>query len=57
MIEIETIHPTALPFPSDEKIFHFCDEEGYFIGEPSSYDDFIKEIKSISGVNEELMGK
>jgi hypothetical protein len=56
MIDIEKIKPIKLPFSEDEKIFYFADEEGNPVGEPYSYNDFLKQIKSISGVNEDLMG-
>lgn len=57
MNEIEPITPLPLPFSMDEKIFVPTDEEGNRIGENYSYNDWLKEIDNISGINEELMGK
>jgi hypothetical protein len=54
--EIEPINPVPTSFALDDKIFNICDEEGNQIGEPYSYNDHIKKIKSISGVNPDLMG-
>lgn len=45
-----------LPFNTSDKIFSVTDENGNIIGDKYSYDDFIQEIKDISGVNPELLG-
>ena len=55
--EIIQINPPNLPFSCDAKIFNTTDDEGEIIGEPYSYNDFIKEIEDIWGVNEDLLGK
>jgi len=50
--EIQMMIPAPLPFSVDKKIFFITDEEtGETIGEPYSYNDFIQNIKDISGVN------
>jgi len=55
--EILQIIPPNTPFSLEEKIFYSCDEDGEPIGEPYSYNDFIKKIEDISGVNPEFLGK
>lgn len=57
MNEILEIIPAPLPFKTSDKIFHNHDEEGNPIGDPYSFDDEIKFLNDISGVNEELLGK
>ncbi len=57
MDEIIPIIPPPIPFKLDEKIFQYVDDEGNQIGEPYSYNDWIKQIEAISGVNEELLGR
>jgi hypothetical protein len=57
MDEIISIIPSPIPFKLDEKIFHYTDDKGNQIGEPYSYNDWIKQIEAISGVNEELLGR
>lgn len=54
--EIIPITYFHLPFSLDEKIFQCVDDEGESIGDPYSYKDCIKELKNISGVNQELLG-
>lgn len=55
--EIQFIIPPALPYSLDEKIFNHIDQEtGGIYGDPYSYNDWISEIKNISGVNEDLCG-
>ena len=57
MDEIQEIIPPALPFSLDKKIFQCTDPEtGEIIGEKYSYNDWLQEIKNISGVNEDLLG-
>lgn len=56
MDEIQPIIPSPFPFDVNDKIFSCTDDEGNIIGEPYSYNDFIQEIKDISGINEELLG-
>lgn len=57
--EIEKINPIPLPFDLNDKIFRKCVCEDY----PDcgcgleSYNDGIKNLLNISGVNEELLGK
>ncbi len=55
--EILPIEPIPLPFELDAKIFQASDENGEPIGELYSYNDFIKKIVDISGVNPEFLGK
>lgn len=55
--EILGINSLPLPYKLDAKIFHNFDEDGNIIGEPFSYNDMIKEIENISGVNIDLLGK
>ncbi len=50
------ITPPHLPFSLDEKVFQVYDEDGEPIGQPHSYNDFIKQINNISGVNPDLLG-
>jgi len=57
MDEIIEITPASLPYDLDEKIFVNCDEHGIPIGQPYSYNDYLKFIESISGVNEEFLGE
>lgn len=57
LYEIEKITPLPLPFDENEKIFNFTDDEGNLIGEPYSYNDWLKMITDISGVSEDLMGE
>jgi len=52
--EIEPIRPIPLPFSLDDKIFKCVDEEGNIIGKDYSYNDWLKKLESISGVNKEL---
>lgn len=55
--DILEIFAQPLPFDPDAKIFHHFDEEtGEEISPPSSYNDFLKQIIDISGINEELLG-
>lgn len=51
-----TIDPLPLPFNAYDKIFYCNDAEGNKIGEPYSYNDFMQQIKDMSGVSPELMG-
>lgn len=52
------IKPWPLPFDPDAKIFRDVDEEtGESLGEPYSYNDWLKLVESISGVNPEFLGK
>jgi hypothetical protein len=54
--DIELIIPLSLPFDIDDKIFNCVDEEtGQVIGEPYSLNDWIDNIKNISGINEGLL--
>lgn len=57
MDDILPITPAPLPYELDDKIFYYTDEEGNKIGDPYSYNDHIAMLNSISGVNEELLGK
>lgn len=50
------IIPPALPYGLDDKVFRTVDDEGN-IGEPFSYNDQLKLLDQMSGINEELMGK
>jgi hypothetical protein len=54
--EYKSISPAQLPFDIDEKIFCNADPETgeLFSEERYSYNDFIKKIKSLSGINEAL---
>ncbi len=55
--EIKTIIPPVPPFSMDDKIFILTDPEtGESIGDPYSYNDWIKQIKDISGVSPDLLG-
>lgn len=55
--EIKLITPPPLPFSPDDKIFCFSDDvTGEIIGEPYSYNDWIKQIEDLSGINEGLTG-
>jgi hypothetical protein len=54
--EILEIIPPKLPFDVNEKIFNSMDEEGNIIGESYSYNDYIKFINDISGINDDLLG-
>ena len=57
MDNILRIDPIPFPFDLDDKRFHRVDEEtGEEIGEPYSYNDWLNEIRNISGVNEDLLG-
>lgn len=56
MDDIEPITCTPPPFGLDDKIFYVNDEDGNQIGEPYSYNDWMKMITDISGVNRDLMG-
>ena len=51
------ISPIPLPFDADGKIFCSCDDDGNQIGEKYSYNDFMNEIESISGLSEKLFGR
>jgi len=53
---IKKLPPPALPYNLDDKIFYRTDEEGNQIGEPYSYNDWLKMLKDISGVDKELLG-
>ena len=57
MDDIELIICCPSPFGPDDKIFHINDDEGNPVGEPYSYNDWVKMIESISGVNAELLGQ
>ena len=52
-------YPTIpdMPFDPDDKIFHYTDDQGDEIGDPYCYNDWLKEIEKISGVNDELLGE
>jgi hypothetical protein len=52
--DILTITPPPLPFDADDKIFGLYDEDGQPIGEMHSYNDWMKMIIDMSGVNPEL---
>ncbi len=55
---LEQVMYPPLPFSDDEKIFICTDmETGEIIGEHYSYNDCIKQIIDISGVNPDLFGK
>jgi len=56
-LDIQPIIAIPLPYSVDEKIFNRTDEDGEVIGKPYSYNEWIEEIKNISGVNESLLGK
>ncbi len=53
MDDILPVNPLPLPFNEDDKIFSYLDDEGQVISEPYSYNDWIQEIKNISGVNQD----
>ena len=55
--ELMKITPMPIPFNEDDKIFLSTDEDGNIIGEPFSYNDFIKKINDLCGVEEDLLGK
>lgn len=55
--DILSIIPPSFPYDLDAKIFCFHDEEGNPIGEPYSYNDKLKALKDISGINNELLGE
>ncbi len=55
--EIEQITPPNFPYLMEEKIFTPTDEEGNAIGENYSYNDWLKKIEDISGINYDLLGK
>ncbi len=56
--DIMRINAPPLPYDMDANIFNHVDEEtGEIYGEPYSYNDWLKSIKDISGVNEELLGE
>lgn len=57
MDDILSITPLPLPFHPDDKIFQIVDDEGNIMGEPYSHNDWIAMVESISGINEELLGK
>lgn len=58
MDEIENIIPPPLPFSLDAKIFKSHNEEtGEVIGDPYSYNEWVEQLKNISGISEDLMGK
>lgn len=58
MDEIQPIIPLPLFFGMelDDKIFYPCDNEGNSIGEPYSYNDWLKMTQDILGVNPDLIG-
>ena len=55
--EIQKIIPPNFPYGLDDKIFLSMDENGALIGEPFSYNDLLKRLENISGINEEFLGK
>ena len=55
--EILQIIPPNPPFLLDDKVFQCSDDAGDSTGKPYSYNDFIKQIEDIAGVNPELLGK
>lgn len=57
MNEIKEIIPLPLPFDLDDKIFcHIDHETGEILGENYSYNDWMRRIQDISGINDELLG-
>lgn len=58
MEEILKITTAPLNFSPNDKIFQTFDEDsGKPIREPYSYNDWIIQIKNISGISEEFLGK
>lgn len=57
MDEILEIKPLPLPYDLDEKIFYYTDDEGNKSDELYSYNDFVKQLTSIAGINQDLLGK
>lgn len=55
MNEILELNAAPLPFDLNDKIFCNYDDDGVILGETYSYNDFIKEILDISGINEDLL--
>lgn len=55
--EIKLIQPAPFPYDLDAKIFCLVDSEGEQIGDKYSFNDFLQEIKDISGVSEEFLGR
>lgn len=55
--DILEITPSELPFNRDDKIFVYTDEYGNIVGDNYSYNDWINQIKNMSGINQDLMGK
>ena len=54
--DIIPVHANPLLFDMDAKIFQDCDDEGFPVGEPYSYNDGLQILKNMSGVNVELLG-
>lgn len=54
--DIQPIIYIPPPFDLDDKIFYYSNENGDSIGEPYSYNEWLKIIESISGVNPDLLG-
>lgn len=54
--EIEKITPEPFPYDPDKKMFRWCECEEPCDHPLESYNDWIEKFKSISGVNEDLLG-
>ena len=52
---IERIIPPPLPYGLDDKIFGNYDDEGNLLGELYSYNDAVKQIKSMSNLNSDFL--
>jgi len=52
--EMQCLVTLELPFDPNEKIFNSVDEDGKALGDPYSYNDFLEEMKNISGISRDL---